>query len=150
MLVILLAISMAWAQEKRYAKEPLWIEMIDNPTTNYNQAMLAYKTYWQHHTKPMEEENEMHAISLKTNEKSATEKREHERAQNSFEKMTKRDKKRFAKEQEWRQQMVYECKRFEEWKRDVAPWVQEDGSILTVNQRQEIYLEKVKESTIQK
>lgn len=149
-IILLSTLTFVWAQEKRFAKEPLWIAMIDNPNANYYEAVLAYETYWKHHDKPMEEENEMHAISLNVNRKNETEEREHKRAQRDFEKMTKRDKKRFAKEQEWRQQMVYQCKRFEEWKRDVAPWVQEDGSILTVEQRHELYLEKVKESLNQK
>lgn len=47
---------------------------------------------------------------------------------------------------EWQQEMIYQCKRFEEWQRDVFAWVQEDGNILTIEQRQKMYEQKLREA----
>lgn len=60
--------------------------------------------------------------------------------------MNKRQQKKFAKQQQWQQEMIYQCKRFEEWQRDVFAWVQEDGSILTIEQRQKMYEQKLREA----
>ena len=38
-------------------------------------------------------------------------------------------------EASWRQEMIWQCKRFEEWQRDVKPFVQNDGRILTPSER---------------
>ncbi|MBL0053264.1 MAG: hypothetical protein IPP29_18050 [Bacteroidetes bacterium] len=147
-LVCLCSINFALAQTKvkTYAQQPLWIQMIDNPSTNYFEAVKAYETYWQNHEKPVDLEEEMGPISERVNEKSDVEKKEHKRVEKAFAKMNKRQQKKFAKQQQWQQEMIYQCKRFEEWQRDVFAWVQEDGSILTIEQRQKMYEQKLREA----
>jgi hypothetical protein len=49
------------------------------------------------------------------------------------------------------EQMKYHVKRFERWKKDVLPFVQEDGRILTDEERMEIWKKQQEEiNTIHK
>lgn len=126
---------------------PYWMEMINDSNVNYYEALKAYDIYWANHTKPAEEEDRMQNISLPVNEKNKTAIKEREKEQRKFSRFSKRERKRFSSHRQWEQEMVFHCKKFEDWKRDVYPWVQDDGSILTVYQRALLYEQKVKEAS---
>lgn len=129
--VFLMKISNTQAQTTKYLAEdyknkPLWIDMMEDTTANYYEAIKAFDIYWVGRLKPMEEEDIISEIMSK--------KEEHEREKNE----RKIAKLKPAQRAEF-DRMKYETKRFENWKREVFPFVQESGRILTPYERQEIW-----------
>jgi len=123
--IVISFISQAGPQKAKsvdYAKEPAWITMMDDSTVNYFEALKAYETYWKHHEKPEDEEELMNEGKEKVEEK----RKEHA-------------KKISVAEKEAEVQMRYQCKRFEDWKHEVFPFVQPDGRILTQAERVKIW-----------
>ncbi|MBK6837577.1 MAG: hypothetical protein IPG90_04265 [Bacteroidetes bacterium] len=117
-----------------YKNTPVWISMIDNPATNYYEAIKAYDSYWENHVKPLNgEEEEEGFMNESQNE------REQERAEKKEKKIGKRLSKDELKAMEEKNYMILQIKRFENWKREVAPFVQEDGRILSLEERAEIW-----------
>lgn len=120
------------AQEKKtearenidYSKEPVWIKMIDDPQVNYYEAIEAFEAFWKGKIEP-EEEKEL-IMEGKLTEREANKMRK-ERATWTP-----------AQLQEY-VTMKYQFKRFKQWKRDVFPYVQSDGRILSEQERMEIY-----------
>ena len=41
--------------EKDYARRPYWIQLIDQETVNFNEAVKAFDIYWANHKMPEEE-----------------------------------------------------------------------------------------------
>ncbi len=133
--------SLLHAQDIKYNKEeysikPLWIEMIDDTSANYYEAIIAFDTYWKGKLKPQQE---VDAIEENLDKKE-------ERARERFEKKLS---KLPASQREEYNKMTYECKRFENWKREQRKYVQEDGSILTYNQRLAIWNKQQEEIKLQ-
>jgi len=62
---ILLSVSLFWAvvtfgqarklTEKDFAQKPYWIQMMDQESVNFNEALRAFEVYWQNHKFPEEE-----------------------------------------------------------------------------------------------
>ena len=134
MACIVMLFQMAKAQQTQqaeidYATNPVWIKMIDDPKTNYYEAIKAFDTYWNGKLKPMLEEEEE---GISGGKESREQKREHEAYEKKLKAMTPTEKNEFDL-------MVYQCKRFENWKREILPYVQEDGRILTIEERIQIY-----------
>ena len=146
LLFLLICVNISFAQKEKekpadpdYKNNPVWISMIDNPSTNYYEAIKAYDTYWQYHEKPMGEEEEEGFVNESRKEKEEAEEREKERERRKLnkgepDKLTPEDIQRM----EFRDRMTYQCKRFENWKKEVLPFVQEDGRILTLEQRRSL------------
>ena len=109
-----------------YSHNPVWIRMVDDPQTNYYEAQKAYDTYWKTHTMP-EAENDM--IGEKLDRK---EKREREKKEKQMARMTTAEREQYMS-------MKYQCKRFENWMREIKPYVQENGHILTQEERTAIW-----------
>lgn len=131
--VLLLSLS-ATAQDKKetavvhpdYSKSPEWIKMIDNPNANYYEAIKAFDTYWKGRIKP---EGEDDIINENASRK---EERERKRQQKELSKMTPAERNEYDV-------LKYQYKRYENWIHEVKPYVQEDGSILTQQQRIEMW-----------
>ena len=129
---------------KDYSNSLLWIKMMDDPKTNYYEALKVYEEYWKHHVKPAGEEEEM-----KEGEKSAGErKRESKRDEKNGAKIILTTEELKIKNEE--ETMKYQVKRFEQWMREVKPFVQEDGRILTDRERMEIWNKQQEEIRNQK
>ena len=94
--------------------------MMDDTTVNYYDAVKAFEHYWEGRENPLEqiEEREKYGYSPE---------REAE--------ITEKLRDLSPEEASWRQEMIWQCKRFEEWQRDVKPFVQGDGRILTPSER---------------
>lgn len=109
-LILFVIVQPALAQhtDKEYKKYPLWVQMIDNPNTNYFESIKAYQLYWAHHEHAERKENKM-----------STEK---DKSQGHIPKLS--EQKNYApKRLANMQAMAYQCKRFEQWMRDVYPYV---------------------------
>ena len=117
---------------------PSWVIMMENPNTNYFEAIKAYKTYWETHTRPPGEEEEMERNANGRRELTKEEEREREREE-------RRKKKLSGAALEQTEYLKYQSKRFENWAREVKPWVQEDGHILTDEERNQIWLKQQQE-----
>ena len=105
--------------------------MMNDPNVNYYEAVEAYNTYFQSHELPGEEEEE--ELMGSTPE-----------ARAEFEKEMKRENKKIRTDKQRaelveREQMTYQVKRFRNWMREVLPFVQENGHILTMEERAEIW-----------
>lgn len=111
---------------KEYSTKPMWIEMMDDSSANYYEALKAYEQYWQNRLRPQEEEDAINEHG------SRKEEREREKFEKKLAKMTPAERTEFDR-------MKYECKRFDNWKREVKQYVQEDGHILSYDQKLEIW-----------
>jgi hypothetical protein len=95
--------------------DPTWYTMMQDPKVNYYKAVAAYETYWKGKKMP----------------------RSHE--QNEAEEELERDDifkgMKLAEKQVFQHILVLN-KEFVEWMRQEASWVQPDGSLLSLNERQ--------------
>jgi hypothetical protein len=96
--------------------EAVWIKMIDDPNVNYYVAVKAYEDYWKTHEKPADPEDRLGDNNLA------------EKNETSNTPVTKEEKIYEAR-------MIYQMKRFEAWMREEKPFVQEDGRILSQDER---------------
>ena len=101
--------------------------MIDNPNTNYYEAIKAFDTYFQYHRKPMDED------AQKSDAKDEKE------GENTMEADLEYLKTLSQQELHEYAQLKYQVKRFENWIREMKPFVQDDGRILTDAERMEIW-----------
>ena len=100
---------------------PDWVRAIDDPNANYFKAIKAYEDFWKTHEKPADEE-ELMSKSL-------------EQTQTHVKSLSKREMKQQREQDYYR----YECKRFENWVRENKPYVQEDGRILSTDERLKLW-----------
>lgn len=119
----------------KYRNEPVWIAMMNDPQANYYETILAFRTFWKGYALPGEpielERNDRFerevGLETETPSKDPNERaREKEREKNK--------KKRIIDGQNF----AFEVKQFKGWMIDAKPWVQPDGHILTIEERQAI------------
>lgn len=124
----------AFSSQAQSIKLPSWVAMIDNESTNYFEAIKAFDYYWKGKIKPIEE------MDLKElNEMSAEEKEERSQYFNSM-----------SVEQRHEYDLLqYHYKRFKQWRKNVFPYVQSDGRILTMVERIAIWEQQQAESKSQ-
>lgn len=120
---------------------PKWVNMMDDPDVNYFEAIRAYDEFWKSTPKPVEEEEMMESgVSQKGKSK-----REIRRERNEREREYDRKKKLSGSELERAEYLKYQSKRFENWAREVKPWVQENGHILNDAERTAIWRQQQEE-----
>ena len=117
---------------RAYRKNPLWISMMKDSTANYYDVLLAYDQYWKKRPEPDVEEE----FERKQNKKEGIEEEEEEENKRTLVGRVFHSEEKEAAESA---KYIIEYKRFKSWKKDVLPYVQPDGSILTPGQRLEIY-----------
>lgn len=141
------------AKGSDYPLNPVWVQMMSDPNVNYYVAVKTYEDYWKDKKKPNAESEEMEQMAKKNHSGKMSDKerkeldkeeREHKRelARESKKTLTEAD----MKQLEWKREMTYQCKRFEDWMRTVKPFVQNDGRILTEEERMKIYEQRQQES----
>lgn len=103
---------------------PSWVAMIDNSNVNYFVALKTFNDYWKGKIKPIEEMDikDMEAL---TAEEKATRK-------NYFANLTQPQRAEFDI-------LQYHYKRFKQWKKEILQYVQEDGRILSLEERMAIW-----------
>ncbi len=131
LLLILFSYCQSYAQQRFadsvYAKDPLWIGMIDNPNTNYYEALKAFDLYFKVNKMP-EEPEELAQESIKNG------------TYDQIPVSRNLTPKELA-EKEAEQELALQIKRFKHWKRDVLPFVQEGGYILNGEERIKLWEE---------
>lgn len=107
-----------------YKNQPVWISMMDDPNVNYYEAMKAFEMYWEGKIEPEEESELINEGHITTAQADSMKKVRSEWTQ--------------AQRNEY-EQIKYQFKRFKDWKRTVFPFVQNDGRILSEQERLEIW-----------
>ena len=106
---------------------------MEDPNVNLIEAVKEYESFWATRKKPKKEAEIFDALNGKGRETGKTlEELEAERLANLGPKLE-------GKELEQLEYLKYQSKRFEKWVLEVKPWVQEDGHILTYEERQAIW-----------
>ena len=120
--------------KREMKKNPVWIEMIKDEHTNYFEALKAFELYFTTHKFPVNEEEEM---GKNENLKERIEKSEAK---------YKKKKHRVAeepnasqKEQHEQTKMAFEVKKFNHWEMQTRPYVKDDGSIMSAEERMAIW-----------
>ncbi|MBL7719014.1 MAG: hypothetical protein JNL72_09285 [Flavipsychrobacter sp.] len=103
--------------DKEYAKEPLWVEMLDDTTANFFEVEKAFNIYFQHNEMPSSEHDMIgeHA----------------EREKNP----SKKKQLKIEQDSHLRRQV----KKYHRWHEKMLPYVQPDGRILTPTERLAIW-----------
>lgn len=102
-----------------YSKNPHWIQMMSDSTVNFFEADKAFREFWKNREEPEIEENEKHEKKKRSLLRRMFESEEKEQAENA--------------------KYLIEYKRFKQWRRDVEPFVQPDGSILSKEEQMKIW-----------
>ncbi|MFI5173002.1 MAG: hypothetical protein ACHQFW_11460 [Chitinophagales bacterium] len=107
--------------------KPYWINMINDSTTNYFEAVHAFEVFWSIRPLPKEEDD-----VLGNGE-------EYEKKEGFFDRLiTTKKEKREAEAQQY----AFDYKRFKQWQLRVEPWVREDGSITFPYEQLKIWNER--------
>lgn len=134
-----IATQVAFSQNPAPMPVPVWVTMMEDPNTNFFEAVRAYDDFWRGRKKPKQEAEIFEVLEGKGKEtdKSLAE-LEAERQENLGPALQ-------GKELEETEYLKYEIKRFEKWMLEVKPWVQENGHILTYEERQAIWKKQQEE-----
>lgn len=103
---------------KEFRNNPVWITMMDDSTVNYYEAQIAFDEFWRGKQSPGE-----------LNEGEHGEEEEHERSIAA--RILKSDK-RYKEEIV---QYAFEHKKFKYWLRKNAPYVKEDGTVMSQSEK---------------
>lgn len=122
LLLLISCISVHAQQTKPSYTLPDWVAMIDHPSTNYFEAIRSFEAYWAGKEKPGEEEEAETAKDEQEREKEAN-----HRSSLSTE------------EREYELLLAYHYKRFKNWIQEMKPFVQDDGRILSMDERMNIW-----------
>lgn len=104
-------------KEKLYAKQPLWIDMMEDKKSNFFEVEKAYKIYWEHHEEP---EGEHDVIG-------------------EYQEREKIPSRRKQRKIEAESKMRMAIKKYNWWHEQTLPYVQGDGRILTTEERLKIW-----------
>lgn len=104
-------------KEKLYAKQPLWIDMMEDEKSNFFEVEKAYKIYWEHHEEP---EGEHDVIG-------------------EYQEREKIPSRRKQRKIEAESKMRMAIKKYNWWHEQTLPYVQGDGRILTTEERLKIW-----------
>lgn len=114
-----------------YSKHPYWIEMMNDPQTNYFETIKAYDEFWAKRKQP-KEEDEIIGQSKKAEEK------------RSF--LSRWFKSKEEREEEEIRKYAFDVKKFKHWKLKIEPYVQEDGTILDADARLKLWEEQTRKN----
>lgn len=124
-----LLLSPALAQEssnKSYKSQPLWIAMMDDTGTNYFEIQKAFDTYFQYHELPeLDEEHWGEKSNAELENKEKLNIASGAGAEMSAEQRI---------QAQTRNELLYEVKRYKEWLKIMAPRVQQDGRIMSIDE----------------
>ncbi len=112
---------------KKYHQHPYWIEMMKDPNVNYFEACKAYDAFWKGRIKPRGEED----IIGQQNDVNAGADKDHYKS----ERRERKEKQQDADLQKY----AFDCKKFENWKRQNAPYVKSDGHLMTSDERLKVW-----------
>lgn len=128
-LIVALMANSSFAQSSNpgnYNTTPVWIHMMEDPSVNYYEAVLAFETYWENREVP----NEEHELFIASNE---------EKEQEDFISRKK------EKQSEEAKRYAFEYKKFKHWQQQVLPFVKEDGHIMSKEEQLALWKQQRKD-----
>ena len=130
------ALSQTHYSKREMKKNPVWIGMIKDERSNYFEALKAFELYFTTHKFPVMEEEEM-GKNEKLKERIV-------KSEAKFKKKKHRvaeDRNAAQKEKHEETKLAFEVKRFNHWEMQTRPYVKEDGSIMTAEERMKVWKE---------
>jgi hypothetical protein len=125
LLICCINISMSQTDTARYRlyrSSAIWKDMLDDPNANYFEVQKAFELFWSGKERPLEEDEIIG---------------ESHRLKNNFINRTFNAKE--LKEQQLLDALAFDIKRYHWWLIKMEPYVQEDGSIMSMEQRLELW-----------
>jgi len=123
-------------QLKQWSKEPVWIQMIDDPNANYFETVAAYEAFWKNREMPVEEDQ---ILRMKREDRDKVESRKEKRQR---ERKEKRMEKEEREDELMRHKYAFAVKKYNHWKLTVEPYVQSDGRILSKEEQLKLHLDQ--------
>lgn len=117
LLLLLNTTLMAQGRAGGNENTPNWVKIMNDPTANYNEAIVSFENFWKNKTIPVQEKEVFRNF----------------RTDGSLQ---------IRKTEGAARELAFEYKKFLKWKRRVSPYVLADGSILSAEQRLEIWRNK--------
>ncbi|MEZ5045748.1 MAG: hypothetical protein R2831_02025 [Chitinophagaceae bacterium] len=114
----------SYAQHSIGPNMPSWVAMIDNPNTNFYEAIATFNAYWKDKIEPEEEADQ--------NEENKMDEEKQELLKKQLATMSPAERNEYD-------QIQYHYKRFKKWIFESRPYVQDDGRILTQEERINIW-----------
>jgi hypothetical protein len=111
---------------------PSWVKMMEDPNVNYYEAVKSFEQFWKGRDLPMEEEE------LLNENITREEKREHRREERKLKHMTPSQRQEYD-------YLSYQYKRFNNWRHEMKQYVQEDGHILSQEERNKMFEQQQQE-----
>lgn len=123
-----LLVAQNLSKNKLYRQKPVWIQMMNDPKANYFETIKAFREFWKEKKLPCEagEEAGIDAFEVEVGLKDAN-KRE-----------SKWERKREERNNKDAKMYAYEVKQFRGWVMQVKPWVKQDGTIMTLEEQQQL------------
>lgn len=113
-----------------YQQHPVWIEMMNDPNANYFETIKAFRDYWKDRVLPKEPFETEAGDSFEKEVGLDVEESEKDR---------EREAKKTARKKDQSHTMyAAQVRAFKGWMQSVKPWVREDGSIVSAEERQAI------------
>lgn len=121
--------------KREMRRQPLWISLMNDPTTNYYETIRAFREFWKDRVLPKEPfdegfdqfEREVGLITEQETEKDREREEKNaspkERAESNF--------------------YAADVRAFKGWLQDIKPWVRADGSILPLSERELIIQKQI-------
>lgn len=120
--------------KRQMKKQPVWIQMIKNEQANYFDALKAFELYFTAHPFPVIEEEEMgknENLKERIEKSEARFKKRHRKV--------KQDPGTLQQEKHEEAKLAFEVKRFNRWEMKTRPYVKNDGSIMSAEERMAIW-----------
>ena len=105
-----------------YRSTPVWKDMLDDPNANFFEVQKAFNLFWEGKEMPTEENDIIG---------------ENHRLKNNFINRTFNAKE--LKEQQEREALSFECKKYRWWLIKTEPFIHDDGSIMSSEERLELW-----------
>ena len=128
--ILLLSINMLSQVSKKsvnYSKHPHWIEMMNDPKSNYFETIKAYQEFWEKRKQPKEEDEIIGQSKTAEGKKTF---------------LSRWFKSKEEREEEEIKKYALDVKKFKHWKLKTEPYVQEDGTVLDADARLKIWEEQ--------
>jgi hypothetical protein len=105
-----------------YKSSPVWKEMLEDPNANYFEVQKAFQLFWEGKEMPLEEDDVIG---------------ERRGLKNNF--ITRTFNARELKEQQEREALAFDCKKYGWWLIKTEPFIHDDGSLMSAEEKLELW-----------
>lgn len=105
-----------------YKTSPVWKDMMNDPNANYFEVQRAFELFWEGKELPLEEDDIIG---------------EKRKLKNNL--INRTFNARELKEQQEREALTFDCKKYRWWLKKTEPYIHDDGSIMSSEERLELW-----------